>query len=384
MTVARMARRLVQLAIPLSLAALGTAAVAAVATPATALASGAGGGPVVTQKTPLSPLNAVDGYLWWDDHTTSPASPKSYYAFDSVGGSMTVSTPATGQYIADFGGLSSIAGSAIAQVTTYGSADSCAVGSYASDGHGGLKVYVDCFAGNTRANAEFDLMVSHPTGTPSGTYDYAYVNKISSSGGLVVRQYNSARKDNSVKFLGTGKYQVTFGGPRTSGTAGIAKVSAFGNAPGDCELVKWFGSAAGEVVDVNCYSGSHAAQNRAFLVTYAATNNLMGQNSGVDANAFAHGTSPVYQPLVQYANGRGARVTVVHYSTGSYEVLAAGSKGNIAEWGGDVQVNSVGASDGRCTVTNWTQQITPAIDIECVNKHGAPADTPFTVEWVVP
>ena len=380
MTVARRARRLVRLAIPLSLAALGAAALAG---PATALAGGAADGPASGPGAALSPLNAVDGYLWWDDHAAS-GKPPSYYAFDSVGGSMTVTNLATGQYLADFGGLSGIAGSGIAQVTSYGATSSCQVGSYASDGHGGLKVYVDCFSGSSPANAEFTLMVSHPTGTPNGTYDYAYVNKTHSSGGLVVRQYNSHGRDNSVKWLSTGKYQVTFGGPRTSGTAGIAKVSAFGNAPGDCELVKWFGSSAGEVVDVNCYSGSHAAQNRAFLITYAATNNLMGQNSGVDANAFAHGTAAVYQPLVQYANGRGARVTVVHYATGSYEVLAAGSKGNIAEWGGDVQVNSVGASDARCAVGSWVQQLTPAIYIDCTDKHGSPTDTPFTVEWLVP
>jgi hypothetical protein len=65
-------------------------------------------------------------------------------------------------------------------------------------------------------------------------------------------------------------------------------------------------------------------------------------------------------------------------------LLAAGSSGNTVMWSGDVQISPVGTSGARCFVQSWSQELTPSINIECVNKSGNIADSPFTVEWVVP
>jgi hypothetical protein len=114
------------------------------------------------------------------------------------------------------------------------------------------------------------------------------------------------------------------------------------------------------------------------------TSNLMGENGQTDANAFANGRGGVYQPSVQYDSHHGAHITVVHYSTGSYEVLTPGSEGDAAHWGGDVQVSAVGTSGVHCIVNGWDQELTPAIDVECFDSHGSLANSSFAVEWVVP
>jgi hypothetical protein len=353
------------------------ASAAALASPAAALAAHA-------PPARSAAGSAVAGYVWTDGIT-----PQDYYDFDSADnhpGSVTVSSPSTGLYTVDFAHLGSIASSANFQVTPYDTDDSCAVTGWATDGRTGLQAAVACYGnpGGTLADSEFDLVVTKVTGSPRGTFDYSYVYKDASSGLLTANQYNSAHKKNSVRFLGTGRYQVLFPGPATTGTRGVVKVTAYGAEPGDCELNGWKGSPKGELVNVDCYDDHFHFQNRKFLVTYAATNSLLGINGQVTANAFADSKAAVYQPPVQFNSVKNARITVVNYGPGAYEVLAAGSSGNDVKWGGDVQVSAVGNRGRHCYTYGWDQQYTPAIDVECSDRSGHETDTPFTVEWVVP
>src|SRR5258708_20092713 len=135
-------------------------------------------------------------------------------------------------------------------------------------------------------------------------------------------------------------------------------VSAYGDEGGTCELASWRGSAAGQIVNVTCHSTTGAFQQRDFTVTYAATNNLMGQNGRTEANALATGTASSYRPAVQYDSAPGARVTVTHLSTGIYRVAFAGSEGNSAR-GGDVQVGAVATSNAHSVASTSTPPPTP-------------------------
>ncbi len=373
MRLARRTRRLSLLTVTLSATALSTAALTYPASAA-----------IARHPVPAT-ASAIAGYIWTDNGTVEDGG---YYSFNSVArgaSAVTVSTSTTGVYVVDFKGMSSIADEAAVQITTYSSSDNCAVISWGPSGSD-LQAEVGCFLVTTGApdNASFNMLVTRPTSPPHGTFDYAYAYRSTSSGQLVSFQYNSAHKKNFSRHLGTGKYQITFSGPKTSGTRGIVKVSAYGDLPGDCELVSWKGSAKGEVVNVDCYGVGHVAQNRKFVVTFATANSLMGINGQVDANAFANSRSAVYQPAVQFDSKHGARVTIVHYELGDYGVLAAGSSGNVARFGGDVQVSAVGTTGAHCFSDGWSQELTPSLSVECVDRHGHSVDSPFTVEWVVP
>ena len=357
--------------ITVSAAALG---VAALVSPASAT-----GAQVAARPANAS---AIAGYVWYGQGPLN-----TYYVYDSAdssAGAVTVDRQAAGDYSVQFANLTGIAKSGLAQVTTFGSSADCdaSVPVVLDDN---LGVGVNCFSPTgAPEDTDFSLLVTHANGRVNGTFDYSYVFPFTKSGTLSTDQFNSAGKKNSVRHLGPGRYVVSLGGPKSTGTRGIVKVSLVGGAPGECQLGNWAGTANGAAVNVDCYGLAHALGDRPFNVTYATANSLMGINNQVVANAFANSKAAVYQPADQYDSTRGAKVTVVHYRTGSYEVLVAGSAGNIAKFGGDVQVSAVGSTGKHCVVESWQQQLTPAIRIGCFDSHGSDADSPFTVQWVVP
>jgi len=352
------------------------AGLASLAVPAAAFAS----------RTPAAHpdvASAIAGYA-----RSEAGDAESYFAFDSADSApdaVSISQVLTGQYQVTFAHLGSIASKAVVQLTTNDTTDTCSVGSWLPAGQD-LQVAVGCFDLLTGApsNGDFTVLVTQATGTPHGTFDYALNTRANTSGTLTSFQYNSAHKKNSVKFLGTGKYQLMFEGPKTSGTKGVVKVTPFGNAAGDCELVSWTGSGKGVLVNVDCYGPGHVLADRDFVVTYASANSLMGINGQIVANAFANSSAAVYQPAVQYDSVRGAKVTVVNLDHGQYEVFVAGSAGNPVKFGGDVQVSAVSSLGRHCGLLGWSAQHTPAINVACWDPKGKLVNSPFTVEWVVP
>ncbi|HET7013478.1 MAG TPA: hypothetical protein VFI65_06190 [Streptosporangiaceae bacterium] len=324
--------------------------------------------------------SAVAGYVLSGDGT-------GYYTFDSAdsaASAVTVTPIGAGVFKVIFAKLSSIAGTAAPQVTAFNAADNCVL-NIPTPAAGDLQVIVQCTrvaTGNPDADAEFDLLVTRPVHPVHGTFDYSVVTKL--RGTMKQHQYNSAGKPNTVEHLGTGIFQVILGGPKTTGRRGIVKVSSLQPSNGGCQLMGWQGFADGVVVDVNCYNYPHTLADRHFVVTYATASSLMGSNNQVAANAFAADSAPVYQPAVQYDSAHGAKVTIVHYQTGSYEVLPAGSAGNVAKFGGDVQVSAVGNKGQFCITNGWSQQLTPSISVACYDKNGVLTDAPFTMAWVVP
>jgi hypothetical protein len=138
------------------------------------------------------------------------------------------------------------------------------------------------------------------------------------------------------------------------------------------------------VINVDCYSATGTPQNHRFLITYARGNNLMGLGGATTANAYANRpTATQYQPGTQYDSHRHARVTSVRLGQGIYQVIFRRSEGPGSLNGGDVQVSAVGHADDHCYVVYWAQQQQPYARVACVNNLGAPADSAFTIQWVV-
>lgn len=381
MSLAHPARPTSRLAVAVATVALASALLAAPVAAAAAASHRAL--PVHEVATIPHAGSAVAGYVW-SDGTSAPA----YYAYNSVdhsAGSVSITQLGTGEYDVLFADMAAMSSAALPQVSTYDSSDNCRVAAWAPN-TGSLQVDVYCFTLVTGAadNVDFDLLVTRPTAHVNGVFADSFVYKSNASGTLTQSQYNSSHLHNSVRYLGTGRYQVTLGGPASTGTEGVVKVSAYGGAPGGCELVSWTGSTSGELVDVDCFGAGSTRANSQFLVTYATANNLMAYNGMSDANAFDSLPQAVYSPPDQFDNTHGAKVTIVKYENGDYEVLAAGSAGAVTGFGGDVQVNAVGPKADQCFVEDWSQQYTPAIYVSCVNRAGSRVGSAFDIEWVVP
>jgi hypothetical protein len=370
MKAAHVGRLIPILAVPLAAMTLAAPAGAASAQRATAS----------TRHASPATGSAAAGYLWTSSTLGGPVN--AFYAFNSAGGPGSVTKTATGQYTVTFPRLGSIATRSVVQVTPYSAAVTCTIGSWGSQSVN-LIATVLCFSlsGHAPADAEFDVLVSHPLTTPHGIYDYAYVYK--NSGQLTsTYQYDSAHRNISVANPRTGQYVVTFGGPRSSGVQGTVKVSPYGLTAGDCQPVGWHGSATGEVVDVDCRNAAGAFANRQFTVTFAAANNLLGLNGKTTANALEGSGAALIEPSVQYDSGRGARVTIIHTDTGMYEVALVGSRGNRSN-GGDVQVSAVGDTGRHCISNGWSVGLTPIANVECYDASGHLADARLAVDWVV-
>jgi hypothetical protein len=184
-----------------------------------------------------------------------------------------------------------------------------------------------------------------------------------------------------VKHLSKGHYQITFGGPPSSGTHGTVKVSAFGSVAGDCAASGWHGASTGVVVDVHCYTASGAAANREFTVTYAGRSNLMGLSSIYPTvNALVGATGRVQ---TQYDSVHRAHVTVSHATRGWYKVQMNGTTERFGR--GDVQVSPITSGTGRCVIVKWTggPHTRVVATVHCFDRHGSSVNSAFAIQFVI-
>lgn len=370
-----------------ALALLGIASPASAASPqshpARSMPQYPYGHPAIPHTSAIGAKNAAAGYYW------SGGGSGTYYTYNTSDGAVSVlpNTPSAGIYQVSFNGLQSINDTGDVQVSSYDTTDTCAVLGW-GELSGTEDVDVACYkpGGTLDTSSQFfDVTITKPHSKPSGVFDYSWVFADTHSSNLTgLGQYNSSHKTNRVKHLGTGRYQVTFPGPKSSGVHGTAEVTPFGAGGGNCVLAGWTGSKSGEVVDVNCYSATGSRQNREFDVLYASTNNVLGLNRDVDANALFSGRSGVTEPTEHYYSTRGAAAVAEESSAGFYEVALPGSGGEYPFLGGDVQVSAVSTRDDHCQVEDWDQNLIPEINVECTNGAGHPVNTRYVLQWMVP
>jgi hypothetical protein len=341
------------------------------------------GHPAISQAPAFGAKNAAAGYYW------SGGGSGTYYTYSTSGGAVSVAanTPLAGVYQVSFDGLQSINETGDVQVSSYDTTDTCPVIGWGAVGSAEV-IDVSCYKpdGTLDTSSQlFDVTITQPHSKPTGVFDYSWVDFDTHSSNLTgVGQYNSSHKTNRVKHLGKGRYQVTFPGPKSSGVHGTAEVTPFGAGGGNCALAGWSGSKSGEVVDVNCFSASGSRQNRKFDVLYASTNNVLGLNRDVDANALFSGRSGITAPTEHYYSTRGAEAVAEESSTGFWEAALPGSGGEYPFLGGDVQVNAVSTHDYHCDVEFWDQELIPEVNVECINAAGHPVNTPYVMQWMVP
>jgi hypothetical protein len=261
--------------------------------------------------------------------------------------------------------------------------DQCTIDSW---GYSPANVGVDCYdPSGALTNASFTVLVTQPKPTATGVLDYVWAWKY--SGKLTgLYQYNSSHKTNSISRLGIGRFLVTMPGPATPKiNTGTVKVSAYGTAPGDCQIAAWKQNptATAQLIYVDCFTPAGARQDRQFTVLYARNNNLMGENGYHDANALANGTADLYQPAVQFDSNRGARVSIVHLGPGIYQILLIGTPPTTNPIGGfgDVQLTAVNAAPRLCVISYEPLRV-PFMLVQCENQ-GHAANSPFMLQWVV-
>jgi hypothetical protein len=364
-----------------SASAFGTAdAEAAAGAPRPASGTTAAGVPAHAVRQGGVRKTAIAGYVWSGNPTAS-GPPDPDYSYNSAGRGVAISHTGRGTYTVRFAGLGGAALGTV-DVTDEEFAGTCHVARWGSSRSAGV-AYVACLSpAGVPADSTFDLAMTMPVRAPAGVMDFAWVfNPVMSSRLTGAHQYNSAGKVNSVRHLGTGRYQLTLPGPASAGVRGTAAVTAFGPAAGDCAVAGWHGTTRGEVVDVDCFSPAGSPQNREFVVTYVRGTGIIGQNGLRFANVYANQpTAAHYRPVTQDGSTSAVGVTVTRLGQGSYELILANA-GTMVN-AGDPQVSTAGNADRHCFVPLWDRGLTPVVFVECVTNHNAFADTPFTLQLV--
>jgi hypothetical protein len=352
--------------------------------PAGSLPQNPFGHPATGKAPALGAKNAAAGYFWSGG---SPSDP--YRTYSTSGGTVSVlaNTPSTGIYQVSFDGLQSINDTGDVQVSPFGSHDTCPVLGWGAVGSAEV-IDVSCYQPGgalDTASQLFDVTITQPHSKPTGVFDFSWVYADTHSSNLTgLGQYNSSHKTNRVRHLGRGRYQITFAGPKSSGTHGTVDVTPFGAGGGNCVLAGWTGSKSGVVVNVNCYSATGKLQNRRFDVLYASTNNVLGLNRDVDANVLFAGRSGITAPTEHYYSSKGAGAFAYESPAGLYAVALPGSGGEYEFLGGDAQVNAVSTHDYHCVIEYWDQNVMPVVNVVCTNSAGALVSTPFVMQWMVP
>ncbi len=323
---------------------------------------------------------AMSGYI-----DTEPS--VSGRTYDSAGGTPSVTSIGTGQYLVEFPNLSALSdGGGNFEVTPVQTAHNCSVASWETGTGGTLIVYVNCYLLTSLTDTYFDLSVTRAGTVSHGLLDYAWIANKNKSYTLSGKElFNSARKRSTVRHLGTGRYEVTFTGNGKVTNTGTVKVSPYGDGDGNCQAASWHGGRTATSVYVDCFTYAGHRVNRQFLLVYARSNNILGQSGVTTATAAA--TKPKtksYHPSPQYDSHAGARVKVVKVSEGHYQVYFTGSEGpGGPSHGGDVQVTTIGSTFARCTPYSYSQGSTPSAYVTCYNAGGSEIYASFAVQWMV-
>lgn len=191
-------------------------------------------------------------------------------------------------------------------------------------------------------------------------------------------QYNSTSPFaaiNTVTWMGTGRYRVTFTG---LATRGVSHVTAYG---GDNVICAPAGSVTTDlmVLEVECVNPAGDLVNHTFTASY--TNVKQSWQGRPMAYAFVDPFRGVLDPLTGQYNSTGATNTLIYNGVGDYVLRLPGLGGSAA---GHVQVSAWwGFNRGeRCKVAVWWSEGTDKLIRVLCFKNGLPADSYVELTYV--
>ena len=185
-------------------------------------------------------------------------------------------------------------------------------------------------------------------------------------------QYNSMGLTNIIQRTGTGTYTIDFAGFQFHG--GSVSVTAVGQTAAVCEVVTWAKNAAGQQVQVACFSPAGAPADAEFDAAYTG---LPGASAPAPTVAYvkidsltAHEHFPDSDDW--YASFTSTGPVATHVSTGRYRVLFPGLDIN----GGTASVTAWGANAVTCRIVSWAGTSRGEVfNIACTGPGGVLMDS---------
>jgi len=362
------------------------AMLSALALTSATLVSGTAAGAGAQSHRTLTPLAspAATAYVYANQPTKRSYTPEADYRFNSSGQSIRITRPGAGQYKIEFFGLGPEANQGTVDVTAEGEENPaiCSVVSWSASGSN-LDVFVDCYRVTGQRLNTFFMAAFTSGGATTGTVDYVWADNdlARSYTPTAAYQFNSSGGTNTITHTTKGEYTVKLPGPDV--TDGTVKVTAFGGNTDSCQVVEWLDVSSGQDVYVDCFNTAGSLVNHQFTMTFAASDDLLGDGG---ANGYAWGNDPTsssYTPDSAYQyDWVGTTATVTSFGTGEYILsFPSASLGDT----GDEQATAYGSSDAHCIVDGpaGVSGGSQGADVFCFDNSGNPVDAYYTVQWMV-
>jgi hypothetical protein len=368
---------------------LGNALAVALVAATVALAEG-------TASADTGPVRGA-GYVWADNPAAAAYTPAPGYQMNTTGITTrnTITRISAGRYSVRFTGLGVLGG--VAHATAYGAGThTCKVEGWSPSGDD-QNVVVRCFtlAGvpvDSRFTASFTSNKYWHGWEYGRTYPGAYLyhgdptspNTTPST----LYQYNSAGGVNTVSRVGVGTYSAFLPGIGHAVTGGHALVTAYGSAAERCKVVNfgWTSPSTTIKVNVRCFTAAGAPADSRFVLTFTDRTNTLGLDGCCNPNGHQSGyalandpTAASYSPSASYQHEvPSGGATAARSATGNYTMRFTHADLTT----GTVHVAATGWTAEFCKIAYWNP--TSGINVRCYDTAGAPADTPYDLDYTGP
>jgi hypothetical protein len=316
------------------------------------------------------------GYVFADQPSGTGYAPATQG--NSTGALNVVERIGVGTYTVGFRGLANTGGTVdVTAVGAFGPPASCTSGGFESSG-AFLLVRVTCFdTTGASVDSAFEAGWTRAAGISTGRFAY-----VGGGASAVPKRYlfNSTGGTATSTSIGTGLYQVDLA--RLASAGGTVKVTAVGTPGVVCSPVSWHRQGSAERAFVACATAAGAATDSRFTLTFADRTSLFGVPAMASGYVWANQPSAAsYVAEAKHSfDSAGGRPTIQRSRTGVYQVTLPGLAGP-----GHAHVAPTGGPNRTCELTSVGPSGTAeTLGVACSDETGAPADTPFTAQFLRP
>ncbi len=312
----------------------------------------------------------------------------STYNFNSAGGTMTVTSSATGIYEVKFAGVYATLGGNV-QVSAYNGSQHCSVVGWNREGANTVVIDVRCYntLGNLVNGAFTILFYSEPTGAGTRNSAYFWMSASVASNASPVPDptwsWNSKGNANTIRRTGVGTYVAVLGG--LTPAQSHAHVTPYGANSGICS-VQGMQVVSGDLeVGVNCYNAAGSAADSSFTFSLMSDVTVGGDPLAPTATGYALAEQPTatsYIPVNHNLRTAGT-LQASRNGTGSYRMFF----NNIFPTPPTktfALVTAYAAAPGvYCNITSWDAQPTGiSIGTQCRTAQNVATDAQYEVLFI--
>lgn len=342
-----------------------------------------------TSISSLAASNEMRAWVWANQPTTEKYTPNKNYQFNSASSKdISVSRFAPGTYEVNIPG-GAIHKYGVAQATSYGSNATAQVEGWGDMGTSVI-IRVKLYNPNGQLTDSKFVLFFYEEDRVSRRINSAYQWMNDPVALSDEYTFNSKGLKNTVKKIGTGRYEVTFpsmkANSQTPGQKGNVQVTPYGDHFRRAKVVSWGGHDGKKVKTIiQLYNANGQPADGQFVVSYISDFGIGQAEYGEDPDYGAYvwagnPTAANYTPTLAYQdiNTSPQAITIQKTGTGTYRVKLP----KIINYKSTMAIASAyGSGATYCTILGWSLNSSDdtIVTVRCYNAAGIPTNSKFTL-----